>query len=132
MDSFLFVAFPSRLLFLLLAGGLGVVSRFLLSAWLNESAWCGKPWGILICNLLGCFLFGFLTAFFTRWTSPELKLVILTGFLGAFTTFSSFMFDTVELLEQSRYAAALLNLLFHNGLGIVMVMAGLMLGKCFP
>ncbi len=129
MDNFLFKTVLSKYLFLLLAGGFGAISRFLLSAWLNECSWCGRPWGILICNLLGCFLFGFLAFFFTRWLSPEVKLVVLTGFLGAFTTFSTFMFDTVELFEQSRYAEACLNLLFHNGLGIVMILAGLMFGK---
>ena len=129
MDTLLFKTFIPQFLFLLLAGGLGAVSRFLLSSWLNECMWCGKPWGILICNLLGCFLFGFLTVIFTRNFSPEIKLLVLTGFLGAFTTFSTFMFDTVELLEQSRYAAACLDLLLHNGLGIVMVLAGMILGK---
>lgn len=119
----------SRIFLLLLAGGLGAVSRYALSAGLESCVWCGKPWGILICNLLGCFVFGVLSIFLTRNFTPELKLVVLTGFLGAFTTFSTFMFDTVSLLEQSRYAAAGANLVLHNLLGILMILGGVLLGK---
>ena len=111
------------------AGGLGAMSRYVFSAWLNSCAWCGKPWGILACNLFGCFLFGFLTVLLTRGFSVETKLIVLTGFLGAFTTFSTFAFDTVDLIQQSRYATACFNLLFHNVFGILMVVGGLMTGK---
>lgn len=126
------LAVPSiilRLFFLVLAGGLGAVSRYALSAGLNSCDWCGKPWGVLICNLIGCFLFGVLSIYLTRNFTPDLKLIVLTGFLGAFTTFSTFIFDTVDLLEQSRYAAAAANLVLHNLLGIMMVLGGVLLGR---
>jgi len=118
-----------RLALLLFAGGLGAISRYALSAWLNSCVWCGKPWGILVCNLLGCFLFGFLTVVLTRGFSAETKLIVLTGFLGAFTTFSTFMFETVDLVQQSRYLTACFNLVFHNVLGVLMVVGGLVTGK---
>lgn len=119
----------TRIAFLLLAGGLGAVSRYALSAGLNGCAWCGKPWGILICNLLGCFLFGLLSVVLTRNFDAETKLIVLTGFLGAFTTFSTFVFDTVDLLDQSRYLTACANVLLHNFLGILMVLGGLLTGR---
>lgn len=118
-----------RVTLLLLAGGLGAVSRYALSAGLNSCSWCGKPWGILVCNLLGCFLFGMLSVLLTRNFAPETKLIVLTGFLGAFTTFSTFIFDVVDLLNESRYVMAFANLLLHNLLGILMVAGGLMTGK---
>lgn len=114
---------------LILAGGLGAVCRYGLSTWLNSCDWCGKPWGILVCNLLGCFLIGALSVVLTRHCSAETQLIVITGFLGAFTTFSTYAFDTVVLMEQARYAAAFMNLLLNNVLGIAMAFGGLALGR---
>lgn len=114
---------------LILAGGLGAVCRYGLSTWLSSCDWCGKPWGILVCNLLGCFLIGALSVVLTRHCSAETQLIVITGFLGAFTTFSTYALDTVVLIEQTRYAAAFMNLLLHNFLGIAMAFGGLTLGR---
>lgn len=119
----------SRIGLLLLAGGLGAVSRYGLSTWLNSCDWCGKPWGILVCNLIGCFLIGALSVVLTQRCSAETQLIVITGFLGAFTTFSTFALDTVVLMEQTRYAAAFMNLLLHNVLGVSVAFAGLTLGR---
>ena len=89
----------------------------------------GKPWGILACNLTGCFLIGALSVVLTRHCSAETQLVVITGFLGAFTTFSTYALDTVVLIEQTRYAVAFTNLLLHNVLGIAMAFVGLALGR---
>lgn len=129
MEAAAFPALLTRIFFLLLAGGLGAVSRYFLSVGLNTASWCGKPWGILLCNLLGCLLFGFLSEVLSRNFDPEVKLIVLTGFLGAFTTFSTFAFDSLGLLSEARYMAALANLLIHNVGGILMAAAGLALGK---
>lgn len=118
----------TRWFLLLLAGGLGAIGRYALSAIGNRLWGVDFPWGILCVNLVGCFLFGFLFVWFTEHFPHDFaRIIFLTGFLGAFTTFSTFMFDTVILLEQSRYAAALFNLCFHNLLGMVMIYAGFLL-----
>ena len=114
---------------LILAGGLGAVCRYGLSTWLNNCDWCGKPWGILVCNLTGCFLIGLLSVILTRNCSAETQLIVITGFLGAFTTFSTYVLDTIVLMEQTRYAVAFMNLLLHNVLGIAMAFGGLALGR---
>ncbi|MDO4628841.1 MAG: fluoride efflux transporter CrcB [Planctomycetia bacterium] len=129
MENTVFQTFSTRILLLLVAGGTGAISRYFLSAWLNQAAWCGKPWGILVCNLLGCFLFGMLSVILTRNFSPEVKLIILTGFLGAFTTFSTFAFDIVDLLNESRYVTAFASLFGHNFFGILLTACGLCVGK---
>lgn len=114
---------------LLLAGGFGAVCRYALSTCLNNCDWCGKPWGILVCNLTGCFLIGLLSVVLTRHCSAETQLIVITGFLGAFTTFSTYVLDTIVLMEQSQYAVAFMNLLLHNVLGIAMAFGGLALGR---
>ena len=129
MDISSFQTLSYRIGLLVLAGGLGAVCRYGLSSWLNSCDWCGKPWGILACNLTGCFLIGALSVVLTRHCSAETQLIVITGFLGAFTTFSTYALDTVVLIEQTRYAVAFTNLLLHNVLGIAMAFVGLALGR---
>ncbi|MEZ6193726.1 MAG: fluoride efflux transporter CrcB [Phycisphaerales bacterium] len=115
------------ILWVAVGGALGAVGRYLLTALINQAAL--GPWklGTLSVNLIGCFLFGLV------WAKADLKLqlegpvaiALLGGFLGAFTTFSTFAFQTVALARQGDYVWAAVNLLAHNGLGIVMVFAGL-------
>jgi len=110
-----------------LGGALGAVGRYLLTALVNQTSL--GPWklGTLSVNLIGCFLFGLI------WAKADVKLqlegpmaiALLGGFLGAFTTFSTFAFQTVALARQGDYFWAGLNLFAHNGLGIAMVFAGL-------
>lgn len=115
------------ILWVALGGALGAVGRYLLTALINQVP--VGPWklGTLSVNLIGCFFFGLV------WAKADLKMqlegpaaiALLGGFLGAFTTFSTFAFQTAALARQGDYFWAALNLLTHNGLGIAMVFAGL-------
>jgi CrcB protein len=109
-----------------LAGAAGTLSRYGLSGlvqWLFGEKY---PWGTLAVNAVGCFLFGMI------WTLAEERLVIsgqtrfilLVGFMGAFTTFSSFAYETSELLRDSQWSLAAGNLLAHNVLGLVCMFLG--------
>ena len=111
-----------------IAGSVGAVARFGLVRWLEP--WSASvPWSIFLVNVVGCLLFGVAWgAGSQRW--PEVvQTAILAGFFGAFTTFSSFAFDCVELLEQGRYAAAAGNVLGQNAAGVVGMIAGIALGR---
>jgi fluoride exporter len=112
-------------LFVFIGGGLGAVSRFALSRLVHAQVNTSFPLGTLIINLTGCFLIGFLAAFFDKWlVPPNLRLFILVGFLGGYTTFSSFGLESFNLLKEMEIKYFLLNVLGSNILGIVLVAAG--------
>ena len=86
---------------------LGALSRWGLGLWLSTGA--GLPWGTLAANIVGGYLIGICVALFQSLPQldPAWKLAIVTGFLGALTTFSSFSAEVVGLLQQSRFVTAL-------------------------
>lgn len=87
--------------------------------------------GTLLANLIGCFLIGVLMAFF--WQHPQIndlwKLFLVTGFLGAFTTFSSFSIEVVELLMSDKWVGALGVIAFHFIGGLMSTALGILLYK---
>lgn len=115
------------------AGAVGALARWGTSM-LVQSVF-GKAWpvGTLVVNVLGCFVFG--VAFeMTRHhfpEHPETRLLWLTGFCGAFTTFSTFAFDVLELHTGSGLAQAALAVGLHLTLGIAAIVGGLALGRFF-
>ena len=114
----------------MVAGGLGAGSRYGLTLLIQRGLGQDFPWGTFIVNVLGCLLFGLaFAAFNKRAVRPEVALVVLTGFMGAFTTFSTYWFETSQLLQSARYGAAALNFLGQNALGLAGLSLGLMLGR---
>ena len=89
------------------------------------------PWGTVVVNLLGCFLFG------TLWSvmesrvsiSVEARAMILVGFMGAFTTFSTFAFETAQMLRDAQWLAAAGNMAVQNLAGIAALLLGLACGR---
>lgn len=88
-----------------LAGGLGAMARYGLTAVLMQAGGRGFPWGTFSVNVIGSGLMGFLGVWLmTRWQVPiEFRLAILTGFLGAFTTMSAFSIDTLALMQRQNW-----------------------------
>jgi fluoride exporter len=120
-----------KLLLIAVAGGLGALSRYGLAGLVQRWTDSMFPWGTAVVNVVGCFVFGLLwVAMEERFSlSPETRVIVLTGFMGAFTTFSTYMFETQQLLEDSQYLAAFGNLGLQNVLGLAAVILGLTLGK---
>ena len=83
-------------------------------------------WGTIAVNILGSFLFGLVWALAQERSiiSAEARIIVLAGFMGAFTTFSTFMFETGELLRDSQWALAFGNLALQNVVGLAAVFAG--------
>lgn len=120
-----------KVVYLALAGALGTLSRYWLSGVVHRLVSTSFPVGTAVVNVLGCLLFGLLWAVMElRLNLPaQVKLVIFLGFFGAFTTFSTFAFETAQLMDESEWLWAAGNLIVHNGLGLLAMMTGLSIGK---
>ncbi|OHD57212.1 MAG: hypothetical protein A2Y33_07405 [Spirochaetes bacterium GWF1_51_8] len=117
---------------LLIAGGgaLGAVARYALSVWINVRTGAGFPWGTFIVNLAGCLGIGILLELSEFSIVPfELRILFVTGFLGAFTTFSTFGWETSALVRDGEWLYTALNIAGSVILGIAMVFAGVFLAK---
>lgn len=120
-----------KLLLLALAGALGTLLRYGVSSLVQRHAGLNFPWGTMAVNMIGCFLFGLLWSIFESRVevSRDLRAVVLVGFLGGFTTFSSFAFEAAGLLEKGAWLPALGHLLGQNVLGVLLVFLGLTVGR---
>ena len=116
---------------IVLAGGLGALMRYLVGRGAVNLGWAALPFGTLIANLLGCFLMGYLSWMLVhRWELPrEIQPVVLTGFLGGFTTFSAFSLETVSMIEQGAGVRAFSYVLMTVVLCITMCFLGLFLAR---
>lgn len=123
-----------KILWLAGAGATGTLARYALSNLVQT--WWGEdfPWNTLVVNLCGCLLFGFV------WGcgedrlpgGAEVRVILLVGFLGAFTTFSTYAFQAQELLGQTRWTAFLTHFAIQNFVGMVAVLIGLFLATRTP
>ncbi len=114
-----------------LGGAIGTLCRYGLSSAVMHYASHDFPWGTFAVNALGCLLFGVAaSAADTQFElTPAARLLLLTGFMGAFTTFSTFAFDTAELGKDGQWLPMALNLVGQNTAGVLLVLAGLVVGR---
>lgn len=120
------------LLQIALGGALGAVSRFLFASGVMRLTGSGLPLGILAVNVLGSFLMGVAVSVFSEhFEDVRLAPLVMTGFLGGFTTFSAFSLDAVQLIEQGRLAAAAFYIGGSVGLSVIALMLGLSMAKGF-
>ena len=120
-----------RILLLAIAGAAGTIARYYFGGFVQRVYGGVFPWGTFAVNMAGCLLFGLV------WTMAEERLVIsggtraviLIGFMGAFTTFSTFVFETGELLRDSQWIIAFGNVALQNICGVVFLFLGVTLGR---
>lgn len=123
--------FLKQILAIAVGGGLGSMLRFVGAYRLNQLLGVRFPYGILIINVAGCLLMGFLSVFLLERMalSPVWRAGILIGFIGGLTTFSSFSFDTFNLYEQGDHLVAILNIFASVILCLSATILGVFLGR---
>lgn len=121
----------AKLAWLAGAGALGTLARYGVGGVVQRAVGGAFPWGTLVVNALGCLLFGLVWALAEERLviAGETRVILLVGFMGAFTTFSTFAFETSAMLRDAEWSFALANLLSQNVLGIACFFAGLALGR---
>ena len=121
----------NKLVLLAVAGAAGTLARYGLSGVAQRALGAGFPWGTLSVNILGCFLAGLFWSLseYRLNLSGETRIVVLMGFMGAFTTFSAFMLETSHLAREAEWFRVFANLALQNVAGAAAVFAGLFLGR---
>lgn len=114
-----------NVLFICAGASAGALARWRLGLWLSPGGLL--PWGTLAANLIGGYLIGLAVGLFQVMPQldPVWRMALITGFLGALTTFSSFSIEIVELLQQQRVALALGSVALHLGGSLLLTWCGL-------
>ncbi|MEO5964473.1 MAG: fluoride efflux transporter CrcB [Candidatus Limnocylindrales bacterium] len=115
-------------------GFLGAIARRVIDLFISERVEGAFPFGTLVINLTGALLLGLLFAWaIERDVLPsEVRGPLMIGFLGAYTTFSTFMLESWRLIEDGAWQLATVNLVGSVVLGLIAVLAGLALGRLLP
>lgn len=120
------------------AGATGALARHAISQW--TAKWVSDPhfpWATFTINMVGCVFFGLCYAWidFSETLSPEqqhrYRLVLLTGFAGAFTTYSTYAFQSAMLIEEGKWGFALINIGAHTLFGLLAIFVGTFIGRSF-
>lgn len=120
-----------KIVLIALAGAFGTLSRYFIGGAVHRFAGVSFPWGTLIINLTGCFFVGLLwTLFESRFpVTSQTRTIVLVGFFGAFTTFSTFIFETEQLLSSSQWMYAIFNITLQNIGGIIALFSGVFIAR---
>jgi CrcB protein len=115
-------------------GFFGAIARRVVDLWVSDRSGSAFPLGTLVVNLSGAFLLGLLFAWATeRDVLPrEIRGPVMIGFIGAYTTFSTWMLESMRLFEDGAWQLALLNLTLPVALGVIAVAGGLAVGRLLP
>lgn len=113
-----------------LGGFAGAIARYVVGSYIGERYGVRFPYGTFVINMTGSFLVGFVVAWLSQTTaSTYWRYLIPIGFIGAYTTFSTFEYETLRALQDGQITAGLLNVVLSVVLGLAAVWAGAVLGK---
>lgn len=117
-----------QLIWVAVGGALGSVSRYAVGQWIPLRTF---PWATLTVNIIGSFLIGLLWSYFNdKWgANSSMKLLLMTGICGGFTTFSALALENLELVHQGRYTTAILYIMLSLIAGLLAVALGWWIGQ---
>jgi CrcB protein len=122
-----------RVVYLLIGigGFLGANARYLVAGWITERLGAAFPYSTLVINVSGSFILGFVLIFISERVRVHAnwRLFFAIGFLGAYTTFSTFSFENFALIQERSYVLALANMLGSVFLGLIAVVAGIIVAR---
>ena len=120
-----------KLLWLAVAGALGTLLRYQMAGVVQKITPSEFPLGTAVVNIIGCLAFGFCWAVLEARLSisSEMRMVIFVGFFGAFTTFSTFIFETGQLISDAQWLWAAANIMLQNFVGLICLLAGVKIGR---
>ena len=120
-----------QLVYIATFGAMGCLSRFFVSGWVYALVGRGLPYGTLAVNMIGSLLLGLLMEGGLRsaMLPADLRMGITTGFMGGFTTFSTFSYETIRLLEDGSMLAAGANILLNVVVSVVFAGLGIFLAR---
>jgi len=119
-----------NIIFIFVGGGLGAASRYLCSKYINEMSGSTFPWGTFFVNITGAFIIGVLTELFANsLLSPEMRVFLIVGYLGALTTFSSFSLESVSLMMGGNLKLFALNIIVTNITSVASTILGIYLSR---
>ncbi len=120
----------NSLVLVFVGGGIGSICRFVLDRFVNQQFGSDFPYGTLIVNIIGSFCIGLLfVALGKYYIDSGHRLFFATGFLGGFTTFSTFTLETALLFRNNQNLGGIVNILLSLILGLTFVMIGILLGN---
>lgn len=110
-----------------LGGAIGSILRYMVSLYFTKQVTSVFPFGTFFVNIIGCFMVGLLIGFLGKQSNiqPELKLLLIVGFCGGFTTFSTFSAETISLFQSGQIGLALLNVGLSVSIGLLAMWLGL-------
>ena len=114
-----------------IAGFFGATARYALGGFISERTRGAFPWETLVINVSGCFALGFIFTLLTErfMPNPTVRIALTVGFLGAYTTFSTFAFETMRLAQDGAMLLASINIVASVGVGLLAVYAGTWAGR---
>ena len=121
----------TKVLVVAIGGSMGAVARYLVSSWAAERFGSNFPYGTLIVNIVGCFIIGAFMVLVTERViaNPYWRLLVAVGFIGGLTTFSSFGYETLKLVEDAQLQWALYNMVANVIFGFGATWLGMTLAR---
>ena len=112
-------------------GFLGAVARYVIGTWIGKRLGTGFPWGTLIINVSGSFAVAMVMSLFMEryMINPQWRLFLAVGFLGAYTTFSTFEYETGQLLKGGEFLYAAMNVILSVIVGFIALKSGEAIAK---